>query len=152
MIGRIYKLEALDKFYIGSTISNLETRFKKHKSKSNEDIAKNRKVYVCFKEIGWDNVKITLIKEVIISNRKELLAHEKGEIIKSINDENCLNSSLPLTTLEEKRKRDNEYSKKRRQENPERERERLQKWRTENPEKRRQQVIREHIKKNLIAV
>ena len=147
MIGKIYRLDGGGKFYIGSTTSDLKMRFKKHKCKSNEEIAKSRRVYVYFKEIGWDNVTITLIKDVKVDNRKQLLLYEKDELINLINDENCLNKALPITTAEEKKKRDAAYGKKRRQENPDKERQRLQKWRTDNPEKRKEQSIRERSKK-----
>ena len=66
MIGRVYRLDGGEKFYIGSTTSELKTRLKKHKCKSNENIAKSRKVYVYFKTIGWENVRIILIKEIHI--------------------------------------------------------------------------------------
>ena len=149
MIGRIYKLEGANKFYIGSTICELKYRLKKHRSKSNENISKNRPVYYYFKEIGWDNAVITLIKEVHINDRKELLTYEKEELLKFINDDNCLNSILPIITTEEKKKRDAEYGKKRRQLNPEKERERVKKWRSENPEKYKQQYSRYNVKKNV---
>jgi hypothetical protein len=147
MIGRIYKLEGGEKFYIGSTTCELKYRLKKHKSKSNEHVSKNRLVYLHFKELGWENVTITLIKEIEVVNRNELLIYEKEEIIKVINDSNCLNSNMPFLTSDEKKKRNSDYSKYRRQANPEKERERLQKWRKENPEKRRQQTIRERYNK-----
>lgn len=147
MIGKIYRLDGGGKFYIGSTTSDLKNRFKKHKCKSNEEIAKTRKVYIYFKEIGWDNVIISLIKEIEINDKKELLLVEKEELLKVKHNPNCLNTTLPMITIEEKKKRDSEYSKKRRQENPEREKERLQRWRKENPEKRKEQVLRERLKK-----
>ncbi len=149
MIGRIYKLDGGGKFYIGSTTTQLSQRFKKHKCKSNENTAKSRKVYIYFKEIGWENVQITLIKEINVNNRHEVLIHETYEVKKYIDNPNCLNSILPSLTKEERKTRDSLYSKNRRKENPERERLRLQKWRKENPDKRRQQVIREQLKKNL---
>jgi hypothetical protein len=149
MIGRIYKLEGGGKFYIGSTICELKYRLKKHRCKSNETNSKNRLVYIHFKEIGWDNCKIILLKEVEVKDRNELLNYEKEEILNVINDNNCLNSILPIITDAEKKKRDAEYSKKRRQSNPERERERLQKWRKANPEKYKQQYLRFNSKKNV---
>jgi hypothetical protein len=148
MIGLIYRLEGGNKFYIGSTTCNLKYRLKKHRSKSNEYPTNN--IYKHFRNIGWENATISLIKEVQINERKQLLEHEKDELLKVKDDANCLNSNIPILTLEEKKKRDSEYSKNRRQRNPERERERLQKWRTENPEKRKEQTIRERIKKNNI--
>lgn len=150
MIGRIYRLEGGERFYIGSTTCDLKYRLKKHRSKSKEDISINTPVYKYFRDIGWEHANMILIKEVQVNNRKELLEIEKGEIIKYMNDEKCLNSNTPILSLEERKKRDSDYSKLRRQSNPERERLRLQKWRKENPEKRKQQTIRERAKKNIL--
>lgn len=147
MIGLIYRLEGGNKFYIGSTTCTLKYRLKKHRSNSNERPTNN--VYKHFRSIGWENAVITLIKEVQVDERRQLLEYEKDEILKVKDDENCLNSNIPILTLEEKKKRDSEYSKKRREKNPERERERLQRWRIENPEKRKEQTVRERIKKNV---
>jgi hypothetical protein len=150
MIGRIYKIQGNDKFYIGSTTCDLKYRLKKHRSKSKEEVSINNPLYKYFRVIGWENASITLIKEVQINTKKELLEIEKSEILQVKHDLNCLNSNMPILTLEEKKKRDSEYSKLRRQANPERERERLQKWRKENPEKRREQTKREREKKNIL--
>ena len=76
---------------------------------------------------------------------------EKDEILQVKDDINCLNSNIPILTLEEKKKRDSEYGKKRRQENPEKENDRVQKWRRDNPDKRREQILREKQKKNLTS-
>jgi predicted GIY-YIG superfamily endonuclease len=147
MIGYIYRLEGGGKFYIGSTTCDLKYRLKKHRSKSNEDIAKTRRVYQHFKQLGWSNATMILISEVNVQNKRELLLHEKDELLRHKDDENCLNTALPLTTEEEKKKRNHEYQRRLRQENPERERLRLQKWRLENPEKRKEQSRRERMKK-----
>lgn len=149
MIGYIYKLEGGGKVYIGSTTSELKIRLKKHKSKSNERVSKNREVYKHFKQIGWGAASISIIKQVEVFDRRELLNYEKEEVLKIINNDNCLNSILPITTLDEKKQKDSEYSKKRRNDNPEKERLRLQRWRQENPDKRREQVARERLKKIL---
>lgn len=149
MIGRIYKLEGGGKFYIGSTTCELNYRLKKHKSKSNELISKNRLLYLHFKEIGWNNANMILILEVEVNLRNELLKYEKDEIMKVINDPNCLNSILPITTIEERKKRNLDYDRQRRQKNPEKQRARLQKWREANPEKYKEQYSRHNAKKRM---
>ena len=59
----IYKLHS-DRskfFYIGSTI-NMKRRFSGHKSASKK--YPNRKIYKKFNKIGWNNIKITILKRV----------------------------------------------------------------------------------------
>jgi predicted GIY-YIG superfamily endonuclease len=146
MIGIIYRLEGGGKFYIGSTTSNLKDRLKKHRAKSNEATSTNRASYVHFKQIGWSNVTITPICEINVSCRKELLIKECEFVKTHINDENCLNKNLPVTTSEEKKIRDAEYGRRRRLENPERERLRVKKWRSENPDKWKLQYTSYHRK------
>ena len=80
MIGRIYKLEGGDRFYIGSTTCSLHKRLSKHKSKSKEKCAENREVYIHFRNIGWDNVVITLIDESLYPSKRELFQRENEEI------------------------------------------------------------------------
>jgi hypothetical protein len=150
MIGRIYKLEGGDKFYIGSTTCSLNKRFSRHKSKSKERIAENRPIYLHFKNIGWDNVTINLIDEFTYSSKQDILRREDDEIKKYIGDPRLLNNNRCIISPEEKKERDNEYSKNRRKQNPEYERLRLQQWRLLNPEKRKAQYTR-HNQKNKTA-
>jgi hypothetical protein len=146
MIGRIYKLEGGGRFYIGSTTCLLNKRFSKHKSKSKEKNSENRPVYVYFKNIGWDNVTISLIEEFTVSSRQELLHRENDEIKKYMGQPEVLNSNRCIILPEEKKQRDKEYSKNRRIKNPEHERNRLQQWRILNPEKRKAQYMRDNQK------
>ena len=152
MIGRIYKLEGNGKFYIGSTMCDLKNRLKHHRSKSKEQIALNTPLYVHFRELGWQNARIILLKEFEVSCRKELLQKECDIIKEFLGLETCLNKNLPIVTDDEKKERDNKYQRKRREENPERERDRLREWRKNNPEKWRQQTKRHNERKRELLV
>ena len=95
--GKIYKLISIDEyFYIGSTITTLNSRFSKHKSD-----AKNvrSKVYTYYNKIGWNNVKIELIEEIRIDNRNNLLLKESEYINKFIKNDKCLNTRIPLLNI-----------------------------------------------------
>ena len=150
MKGLLYRLEGGGKYYIGSTTSTIKDRLKKHRSKSNEAIAKNREVYTYFKSIGWENITAILIDEFEIISKSELLAKECEVVKKHINDEKCLNRNLPVVTVEEKKIRDREYNKSRRLTNPDRERERLRQWRIDNPDKWKEQYSRYNKKKSQV--
>ena len=149
MIGRIYKLECklTSKFYICSTIHNLVYRLKKHRSSSKEIRKQNSPLYSHFREVGWNNANMSLIKEVTFESRRDLLEMEKVEILKFLGDELCLNHNRPLQTLEEKLEQTKEYGKIHRQLNKERQREKLNEWRKNNPEKWKEQTKRYNEKK-----
>jgi len=92
--GKIYKLVCPNYyFYIGSTITTLNSRFSKHKCDSR---TVNSKVYIYFNKIGWDNVKIQLIEELNINSREELLFKEAEYIKNNVNNEKCLNTTIPI--------------------------------------------------------
>ena len=105
--SKVYKLIEPNSgfFYIGSTCDTLSKRFGRHKTtaKTKPDI----KVYKCFNEIGWENVKIVLIQELYLENKEQLLRAENDVIEANVHDEKCLNSSLAWTGLDRK-----EYNKK----------------------------------------
>lgn len=149
MIGRIYKLECKStlKFYIGSSIHTLEDRLKKHRSKSNEESRKNTPLYKHFREIGWENAKMSLIKEVNFETRRDLLEMEKIEILKYIGEDLCLNRNRPIITTREKEDLDKEYAKIWRENNKEKDRLKLKEWRKNNPEKWKEQTKRYNKKK-----
>lgn len=151
MLGRIYKLEGGGKFYIGSTTCNLKNRLKHHRSKSKEDISKNRALYLHFRELGWENTTIILLEEFEVLNRRELYERECEFIKQFIGTENCLNTIRSAITSEEKKARNSFYTKKRRQENPDYERNRLQEWRKKNPEKYKEQNRRYLERKKLLT-
>jgi len=104
-------------------------------------------LYEHFNTIGWVTATITLIKEVVILNRLELLGIEDILVRNSLNDPNCLNKICVIVTPEQKREQDREYGKIRRESQKERERERVRIWRQNNPEKWREQTKRYRLKK-----
>ena len=77
--GKVYKLVNCvdDKIYIGSTCARLSKRFYDHKIK-----AKNRPTYVHkhLNSIGWENVRIILIENVIAATKDQLLIREQHYI------------------------------------------------------------------------
>jgi hypothetical protein len=147
MIGRLYRIDGGGKFYIGSTTQELKKRLKNHRSKSKENHRKTTPLYEHFNTIGWVTATITLIKEVVILNRLELLGIEDILVRNSLNDPNCLNKICVIVTPEQKREQDREYGKIRRESQKERERERVRIWRQNNPEKWREQTKRYRLKK-----
>jgi len=147
MLAKIYRLEGGGKFYIGFTTNSLNRRLNKHKSKSKEEISKNRPLYVYFRSLNWDGVRMILIKEVEVETRSDILQIEKLIIDEYKNDENCLNVTRPLITNDEKKQRDSEYGKKRRELFKEKERDRVKEWRHKNPEKWKKQYDRANAKK-----
>ena len=74
--GKIYKLvNSVDDFiYIGSTCLPLSGRFYTHKTEA------KRKPLPChrhFNTIGWDNVRIVLIENVVAEDRDQLIQREQ---------------------------------------------------------------------------
>ena len=69
--SKIYKLINTidDTFYIGSTTSTLSNRLYWHRSNSKRNIDENRKIYVHFRNIGFENVRIVLIEEFNLKNK-----------------------------------------------------------------------------------
>ena len=101
MLGRIYKLECEDGYYyIGSTKKTLEHRLWTHKESSK---TKPYKVYNHINSIGWDKVKIILIKEIEVESLKELYIEE--DIYINLNDILCLNYRLSYSTRKEIQKK-----------------------------------------------
>lgn len=144
MIGRVYVLRSKEssKFYIGSTIHTLAYRLKKHRSSSTEEDKRNSPLYTHFRSEGWGSAEMTLIYELHVENRTQLLELEKAEIMKHLDDELCLNHNRPIRTAEEKRQQDILYGKVRRSQMVAEERARVKQWRLDNPEKRKEQVRR----------
>jgi hypothetical protein len=98
MIGRVYRLKCGDKYYIGSTITTLNTRLSGHKTDAKR---RPNKCYIYFNEQGWDSVTIELIEESEFENRKALYRREGEYILPYINDENCLNYNIAGRTNKE---------------------------------------------------
>jgi len=142
MIGRIYRIEGGGKFYIGSTTQELKKRLKNHRSKSKEKHRKTTPLYEHFNKIGWNNATITLISELEVDNRNDLLKKEDELVRENLSDENCLNKFCVTVTPEQKKEHDKIYGAIRRSKNKESERERVKQWRIANPEKWREQTAR----------
>lgn len=140
----LYKLECLltSKFYIGSTIHTLPYRLKKHRSTSKEPDKQNSPLYTHFREVGWEHARMSILIEVDVESRRDLLAIERAEILRHLGSSLCLNHNRPIITREEKKESDADYGKKRRTENKDDERQRVTEWRRNNPEKRAEQVRR----------
>lgn len=135
MIGRVYRIDGGDKFYIGSTTQELKTRLKNHKSKSKENSRKNTPLYVHFNTIGWEHAEIKTIHEFEISDRKQLSLKEDEVVREHIDDKMCLNKARVIVSAEERKLRDSLYGKKRRETCKDKERERVKQWRLLNPHK-----------------
>lgn len=142
MIGRLYRIEGGGKFYIGSTTQELKKRLKNHRSKSNEQHRKTTPLYEHFNRIGWKNATITLLSEIEVENRDELLKKEDDLVRENLSDENCLNKMCVVVTSDQKKEYDKIYGAIRRSKNKESERERVKQWRIANPEKWREQTAR----------
>lgn len=97
--GKIYKLhsDVDDLFYIGSTTRPCGKRKANHKKKA--EMNPNRKVYQHFNEIGWGNVKISVIEKYPSTSKEELETRERYyiDLFKP-----QLNTSRPTLTEEEK--------------------------------------------------
>ncbi len=95
-----------------------------------------------FREVGWEFASMTILYEIEVADRHEILQEEKIEILKYLNTELCLNQNRPVRTTDEKKQQDKESSKLRRAEQKDRERQRVAEWRAKNPEKYAAQVRR----------
>lgn len=78
--GRIYKITNSqdDKIYIGSTILRLNRRW--HVHKRYYKLGDKRKLYEHMRLIGINNFSINLIREIIVTCKKELRQEEQKEI------------------------------------------------------------------------
>jgi len=85
---------------------------------------------------------MSVLTEVDVETRRDLLALERAEILRHIGSPLCLNHNRPIITCEEKKAGDAVYGKKRRAENKDAERQRVVEWRKRNPEKYTEQIRR----------
>jgi Uri superfamily endonuclease len=152
MIGRLYRIEGGGKFYIGSTTQDLKKRLKNHRSKSQESHRKTTPLYDHFNKIGWNLAVITLVAELDVADRGELLLQEDQLIRQHMTDEKCLNKCHVKITPEERKERDKLCGIKRRLEKKEEDRERIKTWRALNPEKWREQTARYRKKKAAVNI
>ncbi len=105
--AKIYKLVDSDGYYYyGSTTQPLYKRLYKHKSDA-QNRCRNQKVYKYFNEIGWNDVKIILVKDNLgVENIEQLLAIEDSFIKDALDDDHCLNSNRAVVTDQERLDRD----------------------------------------------
>ena len=88
--GKVYEIVCNDGYYyIGSTKNDLRKRLYEHKQHAKQ--YPQRKCYKHMLDIGWDNIKIVLIEDVICNNRQELVKKEYEHIKKHKDDKYCLN-------------------------------------------------------------
>lgn len=133
---KIYKLVCSDgHWYVGSTKSLLIIRKYGHISMSKK--RPEIKVYKHILSLGWDNVRIELIKEV----ESNVLQEETNCI--NLDDPLCLNSRPAYVTEEERKKKGYELHKLWKQNN----RERLLEIRKEYRNKVRQEETEEQKQK-----
>jgi ribosome-interacting GTPase 1 len=115
--GKIYKIEHIYKtdsdIYIGSTTKKLlYNRLERHIEdynlyKSNNKCVSKINSFLLFDKYGVDNIKITLLENVNVETKNELLKRE-AYYIKSIK---CVNKVVPLRTKKEYRDDTKEHIK-----------------------------------------
>lgn len=108
--GKIYRLYDDTHFYIGSSCVPLDIRRAEHRRHAKR--SPNLKRYKHFNEVGWDKVKIELIKECPCETSAELRKHEDEEIRKHKDKPECLNDVCAVRDKEAVRSYMREYSKK----------------------------------------
>lgn len=86
------------KFYIGSTIYPLESRFQYHTGakKSSWNTPRSSPLYIHYNKIGWENATINLVEKVNCLSRDHLHIYETKYILPHIKNINCLNVSIPF--------------------------------------------------------
>jgi hypothetical protein len=145
-MNKIYKIVCSDgHWYVGSTKALLINRLAQHTYMAKQRPA--MKVYKHILSLGWDNVKIELIKEV----KSNVLQEETNCI--NLDDPLCLNSRPAYSTKEERKKKDYEAHKLWKQNNREKHLENRKEWRdkrrqeeTEEQKQKRRQYHREYMK------
>ena len=97
--SKIYKLTNIvdDTFYIGSTASTLYQRFNIHKCAAlNAPNKLTNRLYIHLNKIGFENVRIVLIKEYCFESKEQLLQEENKFIQMYKNEPNCLNTYMSV--------------------------------------------------------
>ena len=103
--GKIYQLidNTTGMFYIGSTaLSRLDHRLRNHISHSNYDKHKNTKLYkyFTFDKLKSGDVKIILLEEVNVNNKRELEKIENEYIQRELKNVLCLNTRSAIKNME----------------------------------------------------
>ena len=112
--SKVYKIINTidDTFYIGSTCTSLSKRLSQHKARSQLEKYKHNRVYNHLNEIEHQNIKIVLICEFYLDNKKQLLREENNYIEMYKNDPNCLNTSSAIRSPYAKTNEDRRYYEK----------------------------------------
>ena len=106
--GTIYKLSD-DKgyFYFGSTIQTLRERLYVHKHDSKRHSKYNIYTQFTFEKFCQNKIKIEVLDEVVVENKRELQQLEQQYITKYRNDLKLLNTLRSYATEEEKKYKEN---------------------------------------------
>jgi hypothetical protein len=98
--GYVYRLNCSDGyFYIGSTINSLRKRLTEHKQCAKK--FPERKLYKHLLKVGWHNIGLQSVEEVLYTFRDELYEKEDEYIKKERTNPFCLNINAALNTEEE---------------------------------------------------
>ena len=97
--GKIYKLESAGLYYYGSTIQKLNDRISNHKALASK--CSSKKLY----ETG-EEVKFSIVELFPCYNRQQLLFRERWWI----ENNECINIKLPISTKEEAMEKKAEYN------------------------------------------
>ena len=149
-----YKIQVGNECYVGSS-KDLKKRLQKHKSNCHNE--KNRgyniKVYKSIREVGWDNIDIMIIDEIIYNSRNEAFDMETKYMLMF---DAKLNSCYPKRTKEEyyeaNKEKISERDRKYRESKLEMIREKSKKYYDENRDKalnQKKNIIKQIKKKNL---
>ena len=108
--SKIYCLYCVDDYYyVGSTTTELRFRLRDHKYHSS--LYPTRRVYAHINKVGWNNVKIKLLKAFSCTSREELLKEENEHIRACEGDPYCLNIKDASQTPEDLKVVQSEYRK-----------------------------------------
>lgn len=94
-MGYIYKIIINDKFYIGSTRRRPKDRLREHKSRANKKYDWDLYNYINDNNIQWDTITYEILEENEINTDKELKEVEKKYIKEYLDQDCCLNMTLP---------------------------------------------------------
>jgi len=144
-LGKIYKLQCSDgRFYIGSTINNLNTRLYHHKTASKNKLTP---LYSHIQSIGWENVEIVLLENFNCRNRTELRRRENEIIEREKENQLCLNKNKAIVEQKDKETYTKEYHKSYNNNNKEYISAQRKEYRNNNKEAIREKA-REYYQKN----
>lgn len=92
--GKIYRITDGEKFYIGSTTLSLSARMSRHKEASKK---RSGKLYDHINKVGWDHVRMELVKDYPCETQKELREEEertRRELGAELNSNSCCGKDM----------------------------------------------------------